>query len=363
MSNSVAIFLPSLEAGGAERSMANLAEGFAERGIEVEVILAQATGPFLSNLSSKVRIVDLASKRVLLSLSPLARYLKSRTPDVLLTAMDHASLVGLMAKRWAGVNTRVVVTVHKMTSQPRSLDRVGRRESLIPILVRWMYPWANQVIAVSRATAEDLVGRTGLSADDIKVIPNAVVTQEMLRLADEEDLHPWLALGEPVILGVGRLAPEKDFSTLIRAVSRVVRDRSCRLIILGDGPERSTLQTLSTNIGLEGLVDLPGRVDNPYGFMANASVLALPSAWESFGIAIVEAMACGTPVVATRSRGGVAEILEDGRYGPLVPVGDDEAMARAILETLDSPPAAELLRSRANEYSVERVVDRYLELF
>ena len=362
MGPSVTIFLPSLESGGAERAMTNLAHGFVEKGIEVEVVLAHAAGPYLEELSGEVRVVKLGAKRVLWSLAPLSRYLKRRAPDVLLTAMDHASLVGLVARRWAGVDTRVVVSVHKMMSQPRSLDTVGRREALIPILARLLYPWADEVVAVSKAAAADLAARTRLASDKIKVIPNPVVTKDVLRLAREKVDHPWLSLGEPLILGVGRLSPEKDFATLLRAFSRIQGERQCRLIILGEGPERGALGALAAREGLSGWVDLPGRVENPYGFMAKASVFVLPSAWESFGISLVEAMACGTPVVATRCPGGVAEILEDGRYGRLVPVGDDAAMAQAILDTFDDPTPAEVLRARAMDFSVERVVDQYLEL-
>lgn len=363
MNSSVTIFLPSLDIGGAEKSMSNLAHGFAERGMDTSLVLAGVKGALRDRVTNGVRTIELKSGRVLWSLIPLSRYLREQRPDILLSAMDHANLVALAARKLANVDTKVIVTTHKMPSQARDPDTVGKRELLLPLLMGRIYPWADSVVVVSTAAAADVAARTGLSVRDIKVIPNPVVDDELHRLANESIPQPWSSLQIPLILGVGRLSPEKDFATLIRAFWRVSETRPCRLLILGNGPENNALTALISQLGLDSKSDLPGAVDNPIKFMARASVFVLPSRWESFGIALVEAMACGTPVVATRSRGGVEEILEGSRYGQMVPVGDDEAMAEAIIETLDNPPRAELLRSRANEYSVERVVDQYIQLF
>jgi glycosyltransferase involved in cell wall biosynthesis len=164
-----------------------------------------------------------------------------------------------------------------------------------------------------------------------------------------------------VILGVGRLTPAKDFPTLLRAFARVRQVRAVRLVILGEGELRGTLEALVRDLGLEDSVSLPGFVQNPYAYMARAKLFVLSSAWEGFGSALVEAMACGLPVVSTDC-GGPSEILEGGMYGRLVPVGDPQALAEAILTALVEPPQADLLRARAEDFSVEKIADQYLEV-
>ena len=162
----------------------------------------------------------------------------------------------------------------------------------------------------------------------------------------------WFADGAPpVLLGAGKFKPQKDLSTLIRAFAMIRASRPARLIILGEGPQRKTLQALCTELGVLEDVAFPGFVDNPFAYMARSKVFVLSSAWEGFGMVLAEAMACGCPVVSTDCPSGPAEILEDGRYGPLVPVSDPEKMSAAIASTLDDPLPVETLRQRAAVFS------------
>jgi glycosyltransferase involved in cell wall biosynthesis len=201
-----------------------------------------------------------------------------------------------------------------------------------------------------------------LEREAVEIIHNPVFTEALHRKADKEVEHPWFNSDVEVLLGVGRLTPQKDFATLLRTVARLREDRDVRLIILGEGEERDQLQDLCRELGIADHVDLHGFVDNPIKYMARSDVFVLSSVWEGFGIVVVEALASGTPVVSTCGDEGPGEILEDGRYGRLVPSGDDKALSEAILKTLNHPdqPATKDERiRRARDFSVEEAIDKY----
>jgi len=222
---------------------------------------------------------------------------------------------------------------------------------------------ADAVIAVSHDVAEDIVRHTGLDRNQITTIYNPTVTPDLAEKAKLYVDHPWLTPGSPpVILGAGRLSPQKDFQTLIKAFARIRAVHPARLIILGEGKKRNQLQALAQSLGVGDDVALPGFVENPFAWMTRSSIFVLSSAWEGLPGVLIEALACGCPTVSTDCPGGAAEILANGLYGMLVPVGDDKALAEAILATLDTPPAPELLRKRAAQFSIEKAVNQYLEV-
>jgi glycosyltransferase involved in cell wall biosynthesis len=359
----ISLFLPSLHGGGAERMMLNLARGLAKRGMATDLVLSQATGPYRDQTPSEVRLIDLGAKRALSSLPGLVRYLRVQRPSALLSTLPHGNVVTVWAKRLAGIPTRVVVREGNRISRLTDGDTLRLRVRVLPLLVRHFYPWADAIVAVSQGLAEDLALTAGLPPERIQVIYNPVVTAELLEQASQPLRHPWFGReNRPVILGAGRLTKQKDFYTLVRAFALVRRQRPARLMILGEGEERSSLNGLVRHLGLAEDVALPGFVDNPYSYMAAAAVFALSSAWEGLPNVLIEAMATGTPVVSTDCESGPAEILAEGRYGQLVPVGDVQALAAAILTTLSCPTAVQTLRSRAQDFSADRIVQQYLDI-
>jgi len=228
---------------------------------------------------------------------------------------------------------------------------------------RHFYPWADAIIAVSRGIAEDLASLTGLPQERIIAIDNPILSETILTKLGEPLDHPWFAANSPpVILGAGRLVKQKDFPTLLKAFAQVRATRPARLMILGKGRKRTQLEALAWELGVAEDVAFPGFVPNPFPYMARAAVFVLSSAWEGLPGALVEALACGCPVVSTDCPSGPGEVLEQGKYGPLVPVKDAAALARAILSVLDAPPDRAQLRARSSVFSVERVADRYLEV-
>jgi glycosyltransferase involved in cell wall biosynthesis len=358
----VALFLPNLGGGGAERVMVNLARGFADRGLSVDLVLLKAEGVYLSEVPPQVRIVDLRTQRAWRSLLPLVRYLRRERPVALISTSSHCNVVALLAKRVARVATRTVVRQAEAYSMALRLSPPKGLGQLIPFLVPRLYPCAHAIVAGSRGVATDLARATGLPLERIRITPNPVVTPELFLMAKEPLDHPWFAAGEcPVILGAGRLTKQKDLSTLIRAFARLRRARTARLVILGDGEERPLLEALVKDLDLEGSVSLPGFVRNPFAFMARAAVFVLSSKWEGLPGVLIQALACGAPAVATDCESGPRDVLRGGRFGRLVPIGDVAALADAILSTLDAPKPL-VPREAWRAYSQDAAVDNYLSI-
>ncbi|MEE9601301.1 MAG: glycosyltransferase, partial [Thermoplasmata archaeon] len=254
----LSIFFPTLEGGGAQKNMLNLARGFRDRGLRVDLVLAKAEGPYLSQVPSGIRVIDFGHGHLLTSLPSLVRYLRQERPGVFVSALDYANVFALWARRIARVPTPVVVSVRNTLSQTAE-HATQIRQRLIPFLVRVFYPWADAIVAVSRGVANDLAHIKGLSRKDIHVIYNPVVTSELLAAARAPTDHPWFSPGEPpVVLGTGRLTPQKDFPTLIRAFAFMRARRPGRLVILGEGEERPRLEALVSQLGIEDDVVLPG---------------------------------------------------------------------------------------------------------
>jgi glycosyltransferase involved in cell wall biosynthesis len=357
----LAVFLPSLAGGGAERVTLNLVSEAARRQVEVDLVLSTAVGPYLPDVPDSVNLVDLGSSRVLASLPALRRYLRRSQPEAMLTAISHANLAAIWARRLARVPTRLVVSEHDTLSLVTQQAKT-RRDRTAPYLIGKFYPSADGIIAVSSGVADDLAATTGLPRQSIDVVYNPVITPEVVSASKTETDHPWLAPGEPpVVLGIGRLTKKKDFTTLLRAFAEVRRDVPARLMILGEGPERAELEALVRTLDLESDVALPGFVDNPYAYLSQASLFVLSSRWEGLPTVLIEAMFCGIPVVSTDCPSGPDEILQGGRYGRLVGVGDPAAMARAIAAGLagDIDPAPP---ESWHAYELGTVTDRYLEL-
>ena len=358
----IAIFLTALDGGGAERVMLNLARGFVASGMDVDLLLVKAEGVYTSQIPEGVKVIDFQQNRLLASIFSLKNYLQNQQPQALLTALD-TNVIAAWLRRYGSVSTTTIVTVHNNLSlESRNAKSIKRK--LTARFARWFYGWADSIVAVSQGVAKDLI-ELGLPKDKVEVIYNPIITSELIQKLQERDRlnHPWFAADKPpVILAVGRLNEQKDFPTLIRAFAKVRQQQPAKLMILGEGEERSALETLISELEISEDVALPGFVDNPYIYMANAAVLVLSSAWEGFGNVLVEAMAAGTPVVSTNCESGPTEILADGKYGDLVDVGDIDSMAEKIFHTMQQIPQSEVLEKRASEFSLERAVAKYSSL-
>lgn len=357
-----AVFAPNMAGGGAERAALQLAVGLNRLGFATDLVLASASGPRMSAVPDEVPVVDLGARRVLTGVPPLVRYLRRTEPEALASFLDHANIAALWARRLVGHPARLVVVEQNHLTTAATHGK-SRRDRMMPRLVHRFYPWADHVVGVSDGVVNDLRSHVdGVPPDRYRVIYNPIVTPELLDMASEPVDHRWFRAGDPVFVAAGRLRPQKDFPTLLRAFRALRESRMARLLILGEGPGRPELEALVHELGLDDDVRLMGHTDNPYRYFASAAAFVLSSRWEGLPTVLVEALSCGAPVIATSCPSGPDEILQGGRFGRLVPVGDVVALAAALESALDGAvprPPEESWRP----YLLETVVNQYLELF
>ncbi len=356
----IAVFLSFSGQGGVERMVLNLVEGFAAAGHRIDLLAVRAGDMEQRAWPDAVRVRDLGVRHTALARPALTRYLREFQPCALFCAKDRAIRVAVRARARSGVPCTLVGRLG--TNLSAALGGRG-------VLARWLriapmrriYRQVDTVVAVSQGVAEDTARVTGLPPTRIRVVRNPVVTPRLRQQADQAPDHPWFAEGgKPVILGAGRLTEQKDFQTLIRAYAAVRKTRAARLVIIGEGRSRNDLERLSGLLGVHAAVDFPGHLDNPYALMARAAVFVLSSRWEGSPNVLTEALALGTPVVSTDCPSGPRELLDGGRYGELVPMGDVPAMAAAIGRVLDGARPAGSAADAVRDYTVEASVRGYL---
>lgn len=360
-SRSVALLAPSLEGGGAERAILDIARGLADRGLLVELVLVRAEGPYLDLLPEHVRLVDLAARRALTSLVPLIGYLRKRNPDVLIVTLPETNVVGMIA-RWLS-KLRAPVILRRASNFTMEYSHGSLKMRVTLLVEKLLLPWAAAVVVNSPDAAEDLRKRVPRAARLVQMIHNPVVWGDHHQKSALPVDHRWFLDAQvPIILYVGRLSPPKDPATVLRAFALLVGSRPARLVVLGEGSQKAELVRLAARLGIAQDVDFAGFKLNPFAYMSKARVFVLSSRYEGSPNVLIQAMACGTPPVSTDCPSGPREILQDGEWGALVPVGDPEAMAAALIRTLDSPIDSAALIARANHYSAESSVDAYVDL-
>jgi len=390
--------IPNLDGGGAGQTALKIAGGLAGRGHRVDIVLFSPSAAFPKEIPEAARFIVLCSRaqwtrRAEADMPPgavwrperapalrlarlaaglvrdfpadapgllhraapgrvlrFARYIESERPDIVFANLQPAELAAFFARRLTVPrNFPPIVPIRRNIAKPRS--RMTKRRRLL-------FPEAAHVVAVSRGVAESLSTSVGVPAEKLTAIYNPTFTPDIARRAAAEPDHPWFGDdGAPVILGAGRLAPQKGFPTLIEAFRRVSAARACRLIILGEGKLRTQLEGQVRSLGLENSVSLPGWVENPYAFMSRAALFVLSSQHEGFPGVLIEALACGCPAASTDCPAGPSEILEDPGF--LAPVGDPEALSKVMLRALDLNVNKATLRTRASRFSVERAADDY----
>jgi glycosyltransferase involved in cell wall biosynthesis len=356
----IAIFVATSGHSGVDRTMQNLIPAFAGRGYLVDILKVRKHGPELAALPAGVRVIDLGTSHVYSSFLAVCRYLNRYRPVAMLTDKDRVNRTALLARAVTAGTPYLALSC----GTTLSVDLAGRGP-----VERWitrtsfgkLYPYADNLLMISKGSADDLAVYTGFPRERITVVPAPVIPASLLTGTRPRPAHSWFQPEEPpVILGVGKLAPGKDYATLIRAFAKVREVKECRLVIVGKGKQESELYALAAALGVRDDVDLPGFQANAYDFMAHAALFVHTSLLEGLGFVIIEALAVGTPVVATDCPSGPREILQDGKYGPLVPVLDHEKLAEAMLSTLNRPHPAAFLKEAARPYEIERSATAHL---
>ncbi len=354
----LAIVGPLKSWGGIEGKLVTLMGEFLRLGVVPEFVRIRGGEiPYPARLPSAVRIRELETRSKRDGVPALARYLRESRPAAVLTAKDHAAQTALLARMWSGVRVPVFVKV------TNTLSIVARRR-LQRAMIRRLYPKAERMIGNSSGVCADLRSEFGVPAERIALIHNPTVTEDFPARAAADVDHPWLQSERdiPVILGVGRFTEQKDFATLLEAFARLRQQRPCRLLLLGDGPERLELTARARSLAVAEDVDMPGFVLDALPYMARASVFALSSRYEGLSNVLIESMAVGTPAISTDCPSGSAEILGGGAYGPLVAVGDDEGLASGLAHLLDRPTSAAQLTEAVERFRAAPVAATYLRV-
>jgi len=369
----IAILVSSWPRGAIQRLMLNLATEFAAAGHGVD-LLAPRGQPPAEGLPPGVRLLELAPRLarlpgvrrhkrwfVPLALPALMAYLKREQPAALLSGGEWPNVLSLLGRRLAGGSTHVVVSEHIHVGASTAGAAQRRRRRLLPWLMARLYPCADAVVAVSAGVRQDLLGRFPLPPAAVHTIYNPVITPTLLAARDAPLDDPWFApAAPPVLINVAQLRVQKDQVTLLRAFAKLRARHPARLLILGEGNQRPALEALARELGIAADVRLAGFVPNPLAYMRRARLFVLSSAWEGLPTVLIEALACGCPVVSSDCPSGPAEILDGGRYGALVPVGDVEALAAAMEAALAADVDRQTLERRALEFSADRASDAYL---
>lgn len=352
----VAIFLPNLGGGGAERVALASAQDLASRGHRVDLVLVEAKGDLLPLVPAGVRVVDLKAHRIVAALPPLVRYLRDERPDALHAVMWPVTIIAIMAHRLARSSAKLLVSDQVALSRQVT---GGIQRRLLEWSTRLLYPLADVRIACSNVAADDLARLSWVPRDRIEIIYNPI--SPPARIASNAKVEAlWKGKG-PRIITVGNLKEQKNHALLLRAFVRLA-DPGARLMILGQGPLRPRLEALAAELGIADRLLLPGFSVDPWPYLASADLFVLSSDYEGFPLVLAEAMHAGLKVVSTDCVSGPAELLDGGRYGRLVPCGDADALARAMEQALAEPTDPERMRARAIELAGPAMIARYTEL-
>ncbi len=358
----ITLTTPALD-GGIGRNIVNLADAFHNLGCHVHLLIDKPKGPYLEQLHPSVKVIHLSTSHPVAGIPVMGRYLLQHKPDVVLTPNVRQTTLALRARRLIRRSTRVYANAHNTYSRTFQNLYIHKRQKRIK-KINALYPHCDGIIPVVRGVAEDLCTLAKVPRELLTTIYYPVVTRKLAELPAEPAVHPWFTDNKrSIILSVSRLEKTKNLPLLIGAFEQVRRQMPCRLMLIGDGTQCAAIEARTQTYRFSKDIALTGHQINPYNYMKNASLFALSSSREGFGNSLVEAMAVGTPVVSTDCPHGPREILDNGRYGPLVPVDDPEALAQGMLHALHSPLPATVLQQAAERFRDLVITRKYLLTF
>ncbi|MBH1989269.1 MAG: glycosyltransferase [Myxococcaceae bacterium] len=299
-----------------------------------------------------VEIFNLKSKKAVTMLLKYWCYVRREKPTFVVASGPLQSMIALLVRLVFRGKEKIIVNNHTVMSIFLEEQKTFIDRKLLKYIIMFLYQFSDLILAISKDVAEDLERFLKLPNGTVMVAYNPSYDEKILSLRSEKNSHKWFLEGRTVVITAARLSPEKDISTLLKSFEILRKKFDCRLLILGRGELLEQLKNEARLLAIEPWVDFVGFVPNPFSYFARASVFVLSSVYEGFGNVLIEALACNCPCVATRCPGGPREILDDGRYGLLVEVGNARAMADAI-ERQISMPNRDGIQNRASEFSVE----------
>ena len=365
----VFFFIPSLAGGGAERVMVDILRFIDRRTIQPVLLLLYSyeDSPYGAYLLADVPIivVDRKSDSLFDKVRQAVSFLKivsREKPKIILSMLTHTNIMAILS----GILSKIKVIISEHNTLGKVISTKECRTILgVPVspMVKILYQYADRIIAVSGGIHDNLVEEFRVPSDKIRVIYNPIDIPRIRRLFEVQMCHPFVSAPVPLIVSIGRLVPQKGFDFLVQAFGMVIAETDARLIIMGEGPERGPLEKLAEALGLSDRISFTGFQDNPCAFLAYADLYVLSSRYEGMPVSLLEAMACGVPVIASDCQSGPREILENGEDGTLVPVGDVEELAKAIVRLIKNKSLRAALSKtgvrRARDFSVEKVIKEY----
>lgn len=361
VNKNILFYLFSVNGRGQSKVLIEIAAGLADVGYQVIFCCARLDDPvFINRYREKIRVVVFNSASRIISAWKLKKLVDNVKADILITGGTDNNCIAVMVSKLSAWKPVTIISEHTSLLQTvKNSKRVASK--ILPAAARWFYPNADVLVSVSNSLNNELLKNIKVKCANTKVLYNPVINSDLNKKSLDDVQHKWLKNNDnKVFLGVGQITEQKDFFLLINAFSLLKENNSFKLIILGDGPDTQKLSVHIKDLDLTDQVDLVGRVNNPYAYMRQADVFVLSSKWEGLPTVLIEALACGVPVVSTDCPHGPREILENGKWGDLVPVGDSDALAKAMLKAVNKPKGTSY--ERAKEFTHEASIKQYVEL-
>ena len=359
--------MPSANNGGVQRIMAQLVNKLKEFKYQIVFLIADGKGEMIDSISKEIEIKDFKIRlgrgdiKTILSLFKVCKFLKNDKPDVLCAAPGFSTVISVVSKKITRSETKVAIMVDNKLS---TLKKGKIKHRISYYIYKKIYPYADAIIVAHEQGYKDIVKTFKVEKKKVYKIYHPLINEKEIESAEKPN-HIWYQNNEKVILSVGRLVKEKDFPTMLKAFYLYKKANSnCKLLILGEGPERKNLENMIKKYHLESSVQLYGYVNNPYSFMKYSEMFVLTSSKEAFGNVIVEALATGTQVIATDcDSGGPREILSDGKYGILCKCGDANQIADAMNSITHKRFNTKELEERGKSFSIKNSAKSYNKVF
>ncbi len=357
----IAIFLPSLRGGGAERVMLTFANELVNQGLKIDLVLVNTNGPYLKDVDKRIKVVDLGCNRQFKAIFGLISYIRKNKPSAIFSALVTTNVIAASTRFFLRTKFKIIISERAVSSMAlRDISFPQRK--IFPKLIKFFYCFADAIIAVSNGVKEDLEKNFMIPSHMIKVIYNPINFEEIQKKKEELVIHPvFNNSNEKIIISVGRLTKQKNFKLLISAFATVNENIPSTMIILGEGDLKETLIKHATKLKVQKKVHFLGFVDNPFAWMARADLFVLSSNYEGLPGSLLQAMACGIKVVSTDCPSGPAEILQGGKWGRLVPVNDTNALTVAMMNSLKDKVPPDVSR-RANHFTIKKAMQSFNKL-
>lgn len=356
----VCFYIADLSGGGAEKVFLNLINYVAKQGHSIDLLLHQKKGPNLSSLDSSVTVKDLGVERAREAVFELARYLKKQDPDIAISTLSQCNFALILARLLSRIQTKLIVR------EANSFR--AQRDHLSPIRMMFerltagiLYRFANRILVNSKGSREELSEATWIDKNRIDILPNPLDLMTIRRQARKEvpDRIQQFVNSSPFVVAAGRLEKAKGFDLLIKSFA-AMGNKKARLVIMGEGNCRTELDKLIHRLQMQKRILLAGFVNNPYPVMEKADLFVLSSRYEGMPNVLLEAMALGKPIVATDCPSGPAELLQDGRYGRLVPVGQVNDFAQAMNDKIGKNCKKEDREHYINQFDITKVGKKFM---